>query len=350
MSGTPLNKSPWLTDPVKESWLIMVPSILPVVVVLVFKDYFLNHPVSSLWWILLVVCIDVSHVYSTLFRMYWDTPTFQQYKKLLLIIPIVGFIIGFVLHYYSQTMFWRILAYVAVFHFVRQQYGFMRLYSRQENNPRWIKFIDTISIYNATLYPLLYWHIHLTNRINWFVKDDFIAIPFQYTEVFTVIYISILTIYIVKEVWSFFKLKRFNTPKNLIVIGTYASWYVGIVLFQGDLIFTLLNVVAHGIPYMGLVWLYGEKKAAHGFNFGWKGILVFLGILIMLAYVEEGIWDLFVWRDHTEVFPVVSSLIDPLNHPLALSILVPMLVLPQITHYVLDGFIWKFSKDPSARI
>jgi hypothetical protein len=47
---------------------------------------------------------------------------------------------------------------------------------------------------------------------------------------------------------------------------------------------------------------------------------------------------------------VLSSLFDPLHHSLALSILVAILVLPQVTHYVLDGFIWKFSKDASARI
>ena len=28
-----------------------------------------------------------------------------------------------------------------------------------------------------------------------------------------------------------------------------------------------------------------------------------------------------------------------------LSILVPLLALPQITHYILDGFIWKIRKD-----
>lgn len=350
MSETSRLTSHWLADPVKESWLIMIPSIVPVLAVLVFNNYFIHHTVSNLWWLLLVVCIDVSHVYSTLFRMYWDKPTFNRYKKLLVIIPLVAFITGVVIHFYSQMIFWRILAYIAVFHFVRQQYGFMRLYSRKENNPPWIKLIDTISIYSATLYPLLYWHIHLRNEINWFVKDDFVTLKFPHSEVLTIVYVVILAIYLLKEIWISMRRQQLNVPKNLIVIGTYASWYVGIVLFQGDLIFTLLNVVAHGIPYMGLVWLYGEKKAEDNFNFGWKGVSIFLGVLITLAYFEEAIWDVLVWRDHESVFPMLSTLVDPLHHSLALSILVPFLVLPQITHYVLDGFIWKFSKDTTSRI
>ena len=128
------------------------------------------------------------------------------------------------------------------------------------------------------------------------------------------------------------------------MIGTYASWYVGIVLFQGDLIFTLLNVVAHGVPYMGLIWIYGEKKAATGFSFSWKGVGIFAGVLLLLAYLEESIWDTFIWRDHPDVFPW-SAFFESLSNSPWLSVLVPFLVLPQVTHYVLDGFIWRFSKD-----
>jgi hypothetical protein len=339
------NNSPWLADPAKESWLILAPSLLPVAVVFVFRDYFLSHEVSNLWWVLLVLCIDVGHVYSTLFRMYWDRQTFHQYKRLLIIIPLVAFFAGLALHVYSPLLFWRVLAYVAVFHFVRQQYGFMRLYSRKENKSRWVKAIDNISIYNATLYPLIYWHLHLTDQLSWFVKGDFIPINapgLDYT--LASVYIFIFVIYGIKEIVLSYKNRHFNVPKNLIMVGTYASWYVGIVLFQGDLIFTLLNVVAHGIPYMGLIWIYGEKKASTGFSFSWKGVGIFAGVLLLLAYLEESIWDTFIWRDHPDVFPW-SAFFDSVSNSPGLSVLVPLLVLPQVTHYVLDGFIWRFSKE-----
>jgi hypothetical protein len=134
----------------------------------------------------------------------------------------------------------------------------------------------------------------------------------------------------------------------MIMLGTYLSWYVGIITFQGDLIFTLLNVVAHGIPYMGLIWIHGEKKAPD-FSFGWKGIAIFITILLGLAYFEETLWDILVWKDHPDIFPFFTTH-DALNNPYLLSLIVPLLVLPQLTHYVLDGFIWRFSKDSHARI
>lgn len=342
---------PWLANPVKEITLILAPAFIPVLLVIIFQDYFMRQSeVTSVWWILLVLCIDVSHVYSTVFRMYWDRATFTKYKALLLIIPATAFVIALSLHLYSPHLFWRILAYVAVYHFIRQQYGFMRLYSRKENGDKVGRWIDAAAIYSATLYPLAYWHLYLTRQLSWFVEGDFIPVNFpQLKGILFWSFIVILVLYTSKEVWISIRRKYVNIPKNMIVYGTYVSWYAGIVLFKGDLIFTLLNVVAHGIPYMGLIWIYGEKKASATFSFSWKGVGIFAAVLLFLAYIEETFWDVLIWKDHPDIFPFLTTL-DSLNDPVLLSIVVSILVLPQITHYVLDGFIWRFSKDAQARI
>ena len=343
-----LQKQPWLASPGKECIFILAPAFLPVLAIFLFQDYFTSQKVNTWWWLILVLCIDVGHVYSTLFRMYWDKKTFHKYKRLLLIIPLLAFAIGFCLHYFSAVLFWRILAYVAVYHFVRQQYGFMRLYSRKENSRPWERTVDVVAIYSATIYPLIYWHIHATDSLAWFVKGDFIALEWQsYDAILKLLYVAIILAYVAKEVLSMFHSGNFNIPKNLIIAGTYVSWYVGIVAFQGDLIFTLLNVVAHGIPYIALIWIFGEKKTQSGFTFNMKGLAIFIICILTLAYIEEFFWDVFIWNDHPTIFP---ALFDALNEPLLLSVVVPMLVLPQVTHYVLDGFIWRFSKDVEVRI
>lgn len=337
-------KQPWLHHARTESLLILAPSLLPVAIVILFQDYFIHHTVSDFWWVVLVLVIDVGHVYSTLFRLYWDRPTFLQYKRTLILIPVIAFGAGILIHIYSGALFWRLLAYIAVYHFVRQQYGFMRLYSRKENQTSTQRWIDITAIYMATLYPLCYWHLHLTKELSWFVPGDFISVSNSAVidQVLLTLYVLSIVFYLIKEL--LFTLKYgINLPKNLIIVGTYLSWYTGIVMFQGDLIFTMLNVVAHGIPYMGLIWIYGERKDVTHFSFTLKGVAIFCGILILLAYLEEGLWDILVWKDHQAIFPFMQSL-APLDNPYVLSIIVPLLVLPQITHYVLDGFIWRFSK------
>lgn len=336
-------RQPWLADAKKETWLILAPALLPVVIVLLFQDYFVRTEVNTFWWIVLVLGVDVSHVYSTLFRLYWDKQTFQTYRTTLLIIPAVAIILGFSLHVVSPILFWRTLAYVAVFHFIRQQYGFMRLYSRHENYGKVARYIDVFVIYLATLYPLIHWHAFSTGKITWFVQGDFFQAELkQLMPICLILYIFSILIWIIKECWFYFKTKAINIPKNLVIAGTLLSWYVGIVAFQADLIFTLLNVVAHGIPYMGLVWIYGEKKQQH--RFGMRIFLLFFISLITLAYAEEALWDGFVWQDRETVFPS-TPLFHILESNVFQSLIVAFLALPQITHYILDGFIWKFSKS-----
>jgi hypothetical protein len=341
LSAMVLTGKHWLGAPRAESIFILAPPLLSVLIVLLFRDYFTSHELSTFWWVLLVLSIDVSHVYSTLFRMYWDKETFRQNRKLLVTIPFISLVLGVALYSYSDLIFWRLLAYVAVFHFVRQQYGFMRLYSRKEKTLIY-KFVDSLAIYSATIYPILHWHLNLTAKLSWFVAGDFIAFHNPLiSDLLWWTYLVILAVYVGKEVLVSIITREVNIPRNLIIAGTYLSWYVGIVAFQADLLFTLVNVVSHGIPYMGLIWIYGEKKLRADFSFTAKGAIIFVSVLLLLAYTEEFFWDVFVWGDHPEIFPALAATIQS---PGLLAMLVPLLVLPQITHYVLDGFIWKFSQ------
>lgn len=342
-----LKNQPWLSSARIDSLFILFPAILPLIIITLFPGYFDRQTsVTSVWWVILVLNIDVAHVYSTLFRFYWDKDAFRQYKTHLIVIPVVAFILGTVLHYIDGMLFWRILAYVAVFHFVRQQFGFMRLYSRKDSYNKFERIIDSTAIYSATLYPLVYWHMYYIDQFNWFVKGDFVSIPDTLAPVFTILYVAIAMLYVAKEVITSIKYGRFNVPKNALLAGTYISWYVGIILFKGDLIFTMLNVIAHGIPYMTLVYIYGEKKNKEAFKFPWRSVAVFVVTISALAYFEEGLWDAFVWGDHPDVFPLTGN-IHASTAPW-MSIIVPLLALPQITHYVLDGFIWKVSKEKNV--
>jgi hypothetical protein len=137
------------------------------------------------------------------------------------------------------------------------------------------------------------------------------------------------------------------------MLGTIVSWYMGIVYFKGDLTFTLLNVVSHGIPYYALVWAYGnnqQKKITMKENwmklfFNPKNIFLFVGFLVVLAYLEEMLWDGFIWKEHNSVFPLTNLLPDLTGFKNLTSLVIPLLALPQLMHYFIDGFIWKMKKD-----
>jgi hypothetical protein len=122
------------------------------------------------------------------------------------------------------------------------------------------------------------------------------------------------------------------------MLGTYLSWYFGIVYFDNDLIFTLLNIISHGIPYMALVYI--NQKTENHWNVlpklsTLKGFVVFVFIFIFLAGFEEFLWEILVWNENISVFENASRFEK--WHIL----IVPLLMVPQFTHYVVDGIIWK---------
>ena len=80
---------------------------------------------------------------------------------------------------------------MAVFHFVRQQYGWVALYRRKLNETAdWTWWIDAAAIYLASIYPLAFWMTRLPRNFEWFVKDDFISIPAFVETVLFPIYVA----------------------------------------------------------------------------------------------------------------------------------------------------------------
>ena len=100
--------------------------------------------------------------------------------------------------------------------------------------------------------------------------------------------------------------------------------------------FTLLDIVSHGIPYMALIWIYGKKSSNTiatptsrllQLVFSRYGLLLFLAIIFLLAFVEEGLWDITLWKEHTVVFNIFNQGKIKLSEA-KLTIIVPLLTLP----------------------
>jgi hypothetical protein len=344
---------PWLKSRSFDLCLILLPSVFSVVLVFALAHILKDQNGVSLWaWLIFILCIDVAHVYSTLFRTYFNSDEFRENQVLLTLIPVGVWLAGVALYSINPLIFWRLLAYVAVFHFIRQQYGFLRLYTRIDNQSRLERNLDALMIYVSTLYPILYWHGHQPRNFHWFIDGDFVVgLPPEVATVCGWFYLLLIIYYLINEGLRVRAGIPLNVPKNLVVGGTALSWYAGIVHFNGDLAFTITNVVSHGIPYMALVWMYGERfngqnRIPYRIFFSRYSLPLFLGLLILFAYVEEGFWAGLVWREHLEVFAAFSFL-PQITTTDTLSWLVPLLTLPQATHYILDGFIWKV-RDSNA--
>src|SRR4028119_2379123 len=126
----------------------------------------------------------------------------------------------------------------------------------------------------------------------------------------------------------------YKPGKDIVVLTTAVCWYLGIVQFDSDYAFTVTNVIIHGVPYFAIVWFYAKAKretAAKSYRLFSSNIVVFLSILWLLAYAEEILWHRSVWHEREWLFGAGWNFEDWKMY------FVPLLALPQITHYVLDG-------------
>ncbi len=351
---------PWLGKPWVDILFIIAPPFLCLAFIALFPQLFRDaKDIPVYWWVILVLLIDVAHVYSTLFRTYFSKDSWQRYRTPMTLIPLASFLFGVLLCSVSMALFWTVMAYIAVFHFVRQQYGIMKLYSREEGQlPAWCKRVDVLTIYTATIYPILYWHFSSPRNFNWFVEGDFIIKELPGVRAFfTLLYALVIVVYAGKEIFLVARFRKINILRILVIAGTLFSWYMGIVYFNGDLAFTLLNVVAHGIPYMALIWIFSmrENKAQQQRSPFWKlmygplGMLLFLAVIFLFAFVEEGLWDTWVWQDNGKLFALFSDFKSERLNASWLKFIVPLLAMPQLTHYVIDGFIWRKRSNTSGR-
>ncbi len=310
-------------------------------------------------WLSLVVGVDVAHVWSTGWRVYADIEELRRRPALTLGLPAAAYAAGVVLFTAGDLVFWRVLAYLATFHFVRQQYGWVALYRRKsgengEPGAAWERRLDTAVVYGATLAPLVFWHARLPRRFHWLIAGDYAAgLPAWLGPAALAAFGAIAALWLAKEVRRLATGRPVSWGKVLVVLTTALVWHLGIVVFDSDYAFAVTNVLVHGVPYFGLVFRSVRSSAAARAAAGRKPVLadlgarhaaLFLAPLLLLALLEEWGWDRLVWHENGALFP--GAAIDP--GPLLLCLLVPLLALPQATHYLLDAWIWKVKPENRA--
>ena len=279
--------------------------------------------------------------------------------RYLILIPIIAFIASLSLNLFSTLWFWRFMAYLAIFHFIKQQYGFARLFKLKEERVFKNIISDKLIVYFSTLYPIVYWHFNSSAEFNWFVKNDFFNVSsllslstnnclFTFLNVF---YWCVIFIWLVGEIKSNKKKDKVSIGRILWILTTAFNWFFGIVYFNSDFIFSITNVIAHGIPYVYLIWFYNYKKNQinninNSFSRTLKLISVFILTILFLALIEEYLWDMLIYRDHEMIFnKILPYEFNQLSGGVLYSIVISVLALPQLVHYIIDGFIWKFNSS-----
>lgn len=363
-------RSPWLFSRNVDLAAFLGPAVAACGLVLLgARCGWLERDAPEWTWIGGVLLVDVAHVWATAFVVYFDPAELRRRPWLYALVPGLAWGIGWAVHSESPAAFWRVLAYLAVFHFVRQQVGWVALYrARCGERDAFGRRLDTAAVMLATVYPLTWWHAHLPRRFRWFVEGDFAAVPEIAARCLEPVFWIVLAAYFGRSVLRGVRDGFFNPGKDLVVGTTAACWYVGIVLLDSDFAFTATNVLIHGVPYLVLVQHVRRVPAvAHEVDAGTEqgttsaaagssepGAAkksrsvrrigstwwVLLASVWALAYFEELLWDRAVWHERAWLFGPAWETDG------ARDAVVALLAVPQVAHYVLDGFVWRRRSNP----
>lgn len=323
----------WLVSARVDGLFIIGPGLLAAVYALALP---VGAPCPPWLWVVAVLCVDVAHVWATLFRVYLQPGEVRRRPALYLGGPAAVFAGLLALAAVGPAVFWRVLAYVAAFHFVRQVVGIGMLYraraglSTTSPDARW----ERGALYAVTVGPLLWWHTELPRPFVWFVEGDFVALPQAIGSIGLVGCGLALAAHVVAR-----RSGGPLGPRDLWLGSSAAAWGVGVVITEGDAAFTVTNTIAHGVPYLALVaavsryrWVLDPPGPWLRWSFSGAGALAMLAPLVLLAAVEELAWDALLWKEW-----VTGPDLSTAGAAVALA----LLATPQATHYLLDGYIWR---------
>lgn len=357
----------WLVSPAYDLTWFLAPALLTAAAALALPS---DATLGLVGWLVLVVLIDVAHTWATLYRTWLDPVTRAERAGLLWGTPLAAFAGAACVYAVATEWFWTAMAYVAVFHFVRQQQGFAALYRARAGVPfgSLEARVEHYTVAMLCVFPVIWWHAHLPRAFAWFTATDFVPLPTWVVPPAAAITAVLFATWLVLRARAVRTTRTRHVGRDLWVLSTGATWFTGIVLTNGDAAFTLANVVAHGVPYFALVHHVGRRQWAEALAAGRSGdagaaggqvdararsddpcdrpcgplsagwftpaaLAAFLAIPMGSALLEELAWDGLVWREH---------LFAPAELPAWIAaIAVPLLATPQLTHYLLDGFIWK---------
>lgn len=334
--------------------------VLPVVLSLAifpFVRHLGKNDVPLFWKLSLETVVDVAHVYSTLYRTCFDSQAVALNLRLYLAGVPGLFAVALSANYFVGTWFGAsLLAYYAMFHFAKQPFGIICLYKarcgeRGAKSHSW----DYWTCMSGALIPTLIWHAGGFDGFNWFGGEDgkLFDLPGLFRLPLQLAYALVPLAWLSRLLHLWGKGEApFNVGKVWIMFAHYFTWFMTLSSSNQVIGMSFINLF-HGFSSMALVrhvatrryqkWREDQPESMRctdRFGDATSGSLaLYVALLSSLALLEDYCWDLFVYHDYLPDMDLDVVELTPVPRALATS----LLMMPQLSHYFLDGFIWKMN-------
>ncbi len=358
-----MNRSqPWI-----HSWYVDSLCFFLIPLTFLFLAFFKLPPFNMIvpgqfsYAILVVLFIDWGHIFAQYHRIY-SNPLEEKRLKIiyplsyLLMIPLVAVVV----HMTDSILIDTLLVYFVIFHFIKQHFGFMKVYSKTDGQKsRRESLTETILFYSSMAAPVLLWHVKgIGYDFKWtmrFWKPAFLE--FLIWPVFALYAVSFV-LYVIDEYKRTKRNELFNIPKNLSLATAMLGWGGVSLLTDAPMLIMFSVVLTHDMSYFFYVWIIGRrdhhtiKKKVHWFSW-WSvpGFLVYfialiaLGDIIMTVHLEstqDPNWDYFFWGKTLNGIGLQQGWMLSFGYAIFFA--------TQAHHYYIDRYLWKKEKDLSYMV
>ena len=328
---TEARQAGWVFSAAADALVFVLPLLVSALIWAGCRAAGVDHlSIPLLLSLLLYSAFDHTHVYSTYTLIYTQPGEFAKHPRLYGMLPAAVFIAFALLYAWDPVLFVVGFAVFSVFHFIRQQIGWMAVAARKAGVAGTLWW-DKTAIYTATLGPALYGAATI-DGIGWFAAGDLpglpaAAAPWLYAWIY-----GFSSGYLIFELAH---RRAGRLPRLLIWSSSLFVWHT---TFMWNVDYTFgaaLIVLHHAIPYLYLAYRYRCTRLPAVTPFKWIYLL-----LCLVGTLE------FLTRTYAD--NLLSVLTWLARRDAAAQVLFPLLVTPSATHYLIDTFFWKHRYNPGV--
>jgi hypothetical protein len=350
LQGTHKNQYSWIFSKQIDSWLFLATpfffGLISLIGLFVVNDADSGSlPILLLAMVWLILAFDTGHIFTTVFRagVFPGAPrpplgSHFLVPSLLLIANLT------VCRFFGFRIFLFLFAQLNIFHFIRQQYGFMAIYRRNDRlQNAWTRRLDALVVHCSTIVPLFF--LYQNKNVGWWGPETVYHPPVipEFNSLVISAMVTLALLYLIKEIYFSVKSGQVNWPKNLVVLSTALVWSEGAYIAnKGLLSLAMIGVTGtHVFQYTGLIWFYGRKSIADGARppprlawltplFSIGGIALYIGIIVFIG-----------WFYPLQKPPMAASNSYWKAISLWKAVFVAIYFAPTQWHFIMDGFIWR---------
>ena len=272
---------------------------------------------------------DQPHIFQTFSRTHFDPVEFKT-RRTIHTLGLGGLILlGFGVIGLGREA--DLIVFVAIFgsyHIFRQHYGFLKAYKNlNRDRDRLDDWLDFSTFSTGILACLFYDYTEVGNPIVIYqdLQTSFPDLPPAIADITWTSFLLCLSLFIARQFQKLITRQPLNLPKILLMVAVLSTHYFVFYLTATPfLVAEALETVFHDVQYHGWMMHYQQQRFPQIRHIAakWMGVAMLYGISVgiieILGLRSQGLW---MW------------------------IFIPFTMIT-LYHYVVDGLIWRFSKQP----